>query len=157
MLFLLSSLLYLILASPKSLSLENEHVKDHIYFTLFSFPISSLRVPVISTLKMEVAASSKTLVTIYQTTWNHIPEESNLCSDCSENFKSHTEHTISLCPMDQYCKCWDLVYSCLEDGTDNFVFWPPQNTVITCYILTDNPSNSKTCHHVGTGNLEIYL
>jgi hypothetical protein len=33
-----------------------------------------------SALKMEAASSSKTLVTIYQNTWHHIPEESNLIS-----------------------------------------------------------------------------
>jgi hypothetical protein len=150
--------------SQITLPLENEHIKDQIYFTLFSYPpVNSLRVPVIYTLKLEAANSSKTSVTFYQTAWNHIPEEGNLCSDCSQNLRSHTEHTISLCPTDQYCKCWNSVCSqssSLEDRTDNFVLWPPENTVIiygTIYILTDNPSNFKTYHHVGTGNLKMYL
>jgi hypothetical protein len=39
-------------------------------------------------LKMEVTDSSETMVMIYQTTWHHIPEKSNLHSFHSENLKA---------------------------------------------------------------------
>jgi hypothetical protein len=53
------------------------------------------------TLRLEAAGSSEMLITIYQTTEDHMPEDSNCHSHCSENPKSHGRLcvNVSSCPL----------------------------------------------------------
>jgi hypothetical protein len=44
-----------------------------------------------STLKMEAAGSFKIMVTLYHTTWPHVPKNSNCHIHCHETHKSHTK------------------------------------------------------------------
>jgi hypothetical protein len=48
------------------------------------------------TLKMEAAGSSEMLITIYQTTEDHMPEDSNHHSHCSEILKSHARLCVDV-------------------------------------------------------------
>jgi hypothetical protein len=49
-----------------------------------------------TTLMMEAASTSETLVNFYQTTWCNIPEDSHLHACHHENLKSHCYLIISI-------------------------------------------------------------
>jgi hypothetical protein len=51
---------------------------------------------------MEAVSSSETSVSIYQTTWRNIPEDSHLDTRCFENLKSHIS-VLRLVLQQQIC------------------------------------------------------
>jgi hypothetical protein len=80
---------------------------------------------------MEAAASSETLVNIYQTTRHHIPEDSNVHGSLLENIKSRI-------PLFTY-RIWG---SHSGDYELSFVFWD----ITPCVPLKVNKRFGRTCH-----------
>jgi hypothetical protein len=55
------------------------------------------RLPILSTMMMEVICSSKMLV-LTRATWHHVSEDGILHSHCCENFRSYMICLLFLCP-----------------------------------------------------------
>lgn len=72
-----------------------------------------------STLKIEAADSTESLIFVNHTTWGYIPEESNLYSHCCENCKSYNNRYCEICYLLQY-----IVFC-----TTRFNFWKSSSEV----------------------------
>lgn len=69
--------------------------------------------------KMETTCSSRTLVTIYQTRWCHIPEECNLDTHSHENHMSHIfkNHVKAIIPSISWSSKWSLPFRFSNQNT----------------------------------------
>jgi hypothetical protein len=65
---------------------------------------SIIRAMSLIALMMEAVRTSETLVNIYLTTWQYIPEDSKLHTHRRENLKSHIFDTVFTCVIFQYSR-----------------------------------------------------
>jgi hypothetical protein len=98
---------------------------------------------VVIALVMEALCTSKTLVKIYLTTWQYIPEDSKLHTHCCENLKFHISNFIcGLHKIDVWYKHFYIIFKLNLYKIGKIYFekftWLLMTTHIVDVALTDD-------------------